>query len=63
MISTYQIYIASVHGYGASILPLYQQKLKIQKKEERKIEETTAISKSTNDLKQSQLEHKVNFLI
>ena len=41
MISTYQIYIASVHGYGASILPLYQQKLKIQKKEERRIEELT----------------------
>ena len=61
--TSYQTYIASVHGYGASVLPLYQQKPELPKKEERRIERLTEISKPTNNLKHSQLEHQVNFLI
>ena len=60
---TYQTYIASVHSYGASILPLYSHRSEIPKKEERKIEELTKPSKLTNNTKQSQLEQGINFLV
>jgi len=60
---TYQTYIASVHSYGAPILPLYQQKPEEPKKEKRRIEGLTGTSRPTNNLKQSQIEHMVNFLV
>ena len=61
--TSYQTYIASVHGYGASILPLYKQQSEKPKREERRIEEPTKTSKPTNNLKHSQLEHRVNVLV